>query len=230
VTNYAVGAAARCNCRVHVAGCLNCGLKEGRCVIHIGVVQDWMGRTAAALQPQQPSPNVVAGAPQVASNAGGGGNGVSDQVCLCLCLHCWFGITLGLATDLQCRVALLLTAHACAQGSYVRVRCAQVQLAQWKLRGAHPADITLLELAQTRHLQPTCPYAQQLRVIVSGTPAPGQQQQQGRYRACAPCSPTMLHPNVRRCQSAEVQARCLVDQATDANVLARSWVGWQPFL
>jgi DNA-dependent protein kinase catalytic subunit len=33
-----------------------------------------------------------------------------------------------------------------------------------------------------------------------------------------------------RCGSARLQARCLLDMAGDANLLARTWQGWRPWL
>ena len=33
-----------------------------------------------------------------------------------------------------------------------------------------------------------------------------------------------------RCGSVEIQVTCLIEQATDANILARTWGGWDPWL
>lgn len=32
------------------------------------------------------------------------------------------------------------------------------------------------------------------------------------------------------CVDAKQQVECLIDQATDPNLLGRLWVGWQPFI
>lgn len=30
--------------------------------------------------------------------------------------------------------------------------------------------------------------------------------------------------------SEETQVQCLIDQATDANILGRTWIGWEPWM
>lgn len=33
-----------------------------------------------------------------------------------------------------------------------------------------------------------------------------------------------------RCASVEEQVACLIDHATDPNILGRTWVGWEPWV
>ena len=33
-----------------------------------------------------------------------------------------------------------------------------------------------------------------------------------------------------RCSSVEEQVDCLIDHATDPNILGRTWVGWEPWV
>ncbi|KAL3698516.1 hypothetical protein R1sor_012592 [Riccia sorocarpa] len=88
----------------------------------------------------------------------------------------------------------------------------KVENAQRKLELWSPAAITISELKSSVHANK--PYSQALEKIVKGSP----------------------DRNVRArisghiCQSVREQVDCLIDQATDPNLLGRIWQGWQPWL
>lgn len=42
--------------------------------------------------------------------------------------------------------------------------------------------------------------------------------------------PVLPSANAGATCSVEEQVACLIDQATDENLLGRAWVGWEPFL
>ena len=86
----------------------------------------------------------------------------------------------------------------------------QVDNARRKLAGEDPAEIMLQELT-AKHAKSA--HWQALQAIVKGDKA-------HNFRSTV--SGKML--------SVEEQVRCLLDQATDPNILGRSWQGWKPWL
>ena len=85
----------------------------------------------------------------------------------------------------------------------------QVDNALQKLSGKHPADIMLLELS-AKHENGA--HWKALQAIVKGDES----------------------HNVRTKiaggdLTVEDQVRCLLDQATDPNILGRTWQGWKPY-
>lgn len=92
-------------------------------------------------------------------------------------------------------------------------RCLQMDAVAMKLAGRHPAEIMVQELAQ---LHDGKPYWPQLQRIVRGDPHSLRAQQGVDSEGCLP--------------SAEAQIDCLLDHATDPDILGRTWLGWRPFL
>lgn len=86
----------------------------------------------------------------------------------------------------------------------------QVDNARRKLSGEHPADVMLQELA-AKHSHAA--HWQALQAIVKGD---------ANHNFRATVSGREL--------SVDEQVQCLLDQATDPNVLGRSWQGWKPWL
>nr|XP_061809878.1 DNA-dependent protein kinase catalytic subunit-like [Nerophis lumbriciformis] len=85
----------------------------------------------------------------------------------------------------------------------------RVNFARQKLEGANPAAITSEELKLGFEKDPAF---QGMQSVALGTP-------EYNIRAREPSSGL----------SVEKQVDCLLDQATDANVLARVWIGWEPW-
>jgi len=92
----------------------------------------------------------------------------------------------------------------------ILVYAVQVDNARRKLTGEHPADIMLQELI-AKHGGTT--HWPALQTIVKGDA-------NHTFRA------TLSGQNL----SVDEQVRCLLDQATDPNILGRSWQGWKPWL
>lgn len=86
----------------------------------------------------------------------------------------------------------------------------QVDNALQKLSGKHPADIMLLELT-AKHTNGA--HWKALQAIVKGDDS-----HNIRTKAAG--------DNL----TVEDQVRCLLDQATDPNILGRTWQGWKPYL
>jgi DNA-dependent protein kinase catalytic subunit len=95
--------------------------------------------------------------------------------------------------------------------------------ARSKLAFANPVDTALRDLAPSWRGNPAAWAA--LQAVVRGDVA------RGNVRAAvsdrAPAGPNGV---ALRCADAREQAACLVDLATDTNVLGRCWVGWRPWL
>lgn len=88
----------------------------------------------------------------------------------------------------------------------------KVEFAQRKLDLWNPAEITLAELQSSIHTGK--PYMHDLEQIVRGQP-------DRNLRA-------RISGNI--CESIQEQVDCLIDQATDVNLLGRIWLGWQPWI
>ncbi|KAH9308159.1 hypothetical protein KI387_036070 [Taxus chinensis] len=88
----------------------------------------------------------------------------------------------------------------------------KIENAHRKLNFWNPADITISELNSSIHSSK--PYLSDLEKIVRGNP---------EYNVRARIQRTV-------CESIQEQVDCLIDQATDLNLLGRIWVGWQPWL
>ncbi|KAJ7526251.1 hypothetical protein O6H91_17G090200 [Diphasiastrum complanatum] len=88
----------------------------------------------------------------------------------------------------------------------------KMENAQRKLELWNPAEVTIGELQSSVHANK--PYMQALESMVRGS----------------------LERNPRSrivdkiCKSVQEQVDCLIDQATDQNLLGRLWVGWQPWI
>ena len=82
--------------------------------------------------------------------------------------------------------------------------------ARRKLEGIHPVEVMLSELT-AKHANK--PHWQALQAIVKGTP-------DHNKRATFSTG----------CLTVEEQVESLLDQATDPNILGRTWMGWKPWL
>ncbi len=87
----------------------------------------------------------------------------------------------------------------------------KIAIAKKKLEGYNPAHITVEELAKSVHAQ--APYLAELKRIVRGVP-------KDNVRA----------RTAEKCGSVKEQVDCLVDQATDPNILGRTYGGWAPWV
>ncbi|CAM6110405.1 unnamed protein product [Calypogeia fissa] len=92
---------------------------------------------------------------------------------------------------------------------YVELKVAN---AQRKLQLWNPAAITIAELQSSIHANK--PYLPALEAIVRGSSS-----RNVRARI-----------NGEKCQSIQEQVDCLIDQATDPNLLGRIWTGWQAWV
>jgi DNA-dependent protein kinase catalytic subunit len=88
----------------------------------------------------------------------------------------------------------------------------KVENAHRKLNLWNPADIIISELHSSIHSSK--PYLPDLEQIVRGNP-----EKNIRAGICRSV-----------CETIQEQVDCLIDQATDPNLLGRIWVGWQPWL
>lgn len=88
----------------------------------------------------------------------------------------------------------------------------KVEYAHRKLDLWNPADITVSELQSSLHANK--PYMHDLEQIVRGDP-----DRNIRARVLGTI-----------CESVQEQIDCLIDQATDPNLLGRIWLGWQPWI
>lgn len=86
----------------------------------------------------------------------------------------------------------------------------QIDIALQKLSGKHPADIMLLELA-AKHANTA--HWKALQAIVKGDNS-------HNFRATVDGDALDV----------DDQVQCLLDQATDPNILGRTWQGWKPYL
>lgn len=87
----------------------------------------------------------------------------------------------------------------------------KIEIAKKKLNGYNPAYITSQELAESVHA--SAPYLKSLQQIVRGDP-----NHNIRARAKEVCS------------NSKEQVECLIDQATDPNILGRTYFGWAPWV
>ena len=101
----------------------------------------------------------------------------------------------------------------------------KVELAKARLSGRHPAAITVAELTAGHSRQP---HWKALKAIVEGDP---HRDERARVRAAVEQKSGGGRPGVSgTALSVEQQVACLLDQATDPNILGRTWEGWKPFV
>jgi DNA-dependent protein kinase catalytic subunit len=87
----------------------------------------------------------------------------------------------------------------------------KIQIAQRKLELTNPAYITLSELNESIHCNKS--YMSALKDIVLGDPT------------------LNIRATIKeKCSSTKEQIECLIDQATDPNILGRSWGGWAAWI
>eukprot|EP01121_Diplochlamys_sp_Union-15-3_P021863 TRINITY_DN9091_c0_g1_i1.p1 TRINITY_DN9091_c0_g1~~TRINITY_DN9091_c0_g1_i1.p1 ORF type:complete len:142 (-),score=35.51 TRINITY_DN9091_c0_g1_i1:42-467(-) len=86
----------------------------------------------------------------------------------------------------------------------------KIEIAKRKLELDNPAYVSLTELSESIHQNKK--YLPFLKKILMGS------EENVRARA------------KKKCESAKEQVDCLVDQATDPNILARAWGGWAPWV
>eukprot|EP01125_Pyxidicula_operculata_P008002 TRINITY_DN2699_c0_g1_i1.p1 TRINITY_DN2699_c0_g1~~TRINITY_DN2699_c0_g1_i1.p1 ORF type:complete len:2900 (-),score=828.74 TRINITY_DN2699_c0_g1_i1:54-8009(-) len=87
----------------------------------------------------------------------------------------------------------------------------KIEIAKRKLNMDNPAFVSLTEVSTSIHYKK--PYYNNIKSIVLGD------------------SKTNIRARVQeKCASAKQQVDCLVDQATDPNILGRSWGGWAAFI
>ena len=87
----------------------------------------------------------------------------------------------------------------------------KIKTAQCKLNLWNPAEITISEIRSSIHANK--PYTSALEGIVRGDSS-----RNARARAGTVC------------QTVQEQVDCLLDQATDPNLLGRIFLGWQPWV
>eukprot|EP01133_Synstelium_polycarpum_P005723 gene5723-6618_t len=87
----------------------------------------------------------------------------------------------------------------------------KIAIAKKKLERWNPAYLTTEELQSSVHKGQ--PYEKNLYEIVKGDPAKNARAMAGKI-----------------CTSAKQQVDCLIDQATDINILGRTWAGWSSWL
>lgn len=83
----------------------------------------------------------------------------------------------------------------------------KIAIAKMKLEGYNPAHITSQELAESVHASNS--YLKSLQQIVKGDAAVNIRARTGEI-----------------CSSTKEQVDCLIDQATDPNILGRTYFGW----
>lgn len=108
----------------------------------------------------------------------------------------------------------------------------QVSLASARLAGAHPSDVTIAEL-EAKHARK--PHWRGLLAVVEGDPLHNERARLPHERGVAAdggaCGKGAGGGGFRGASlSVEQQVACLLDQATDPNVLGRTWWGWKPWL
>jgi DNA-dependent protein kinase catalytic subunit len=88
----------------------------------------------------------------------------------------------------------------------------KIEIAKKKLDGYNCAHLTTLELRDSVHAKDQF-YFKSLEQIVAGDP---------KFN---------IRANVKeKCSSTKEQVDCLVDQATDPNILGRTYTGWAPWI
>lgn len=87
----------------------------------------------------------------------------------------------------------------------------KIDIAKRKLGGVNPAYIMWNELNTSVHQKK--PYLKALQGVVMGD---------ARHNIRAQVK--------EKCESARQQVDCLVDMATDPNILGRSWAGWAAYI
>ena len=99
----------------------------------------------------------------------------------------------------------------------------KVELAKARLSGSHPAEVTVAEL-EAMHSRRS--HWKALKTIVEGDP---QRDERARIRAGTERDGNAADVPGGRL-TVEQQVACLLDQATDPNILGRTWEGWKPFV
>uniref|UniRef100_A0A6B2L2W0 non-specific serine/threonine protein kinase n=1 Tax=Arcella intermedia TaxID=1963864 RepID=A0A6B2L2W0_9EUKA len=85
----------------------------------------------------------------------------------------------------------------------------KIEIAKRKLMGHNPAYITLTEISTSIHNKQ--PYFNALKNIILGE--------------------NTLRKNIKeKCENVKQQVDCLVEQATDPDILGRSWAGWAAYI
>jgi len=112
---------------------------------------------------------------------------------------------------LAARVAREQDPGTTAGGQNVWFPKKKIEIAKRKLHGDNPAYILVDELRSSIHASK--PYIKALEDIAKGD-------KQTNYRAKVGA----------KCSSVMEQVTCLVDQATDPNVLGRTYWGWAPWV
>ena len=101
----------------------------------------------------------------------------------------------------------------------------KVELAKARLSGRHPAAITVAEL-QAGHSRQS--HWKALKAIVEGDK---QRDERARIAAAIEQANGGSKQGVpAKVLSVDQQVACLLDQATDPNILGRTWEGWKPFV
>lgn len=125
-------------------------------------------------------------------------------------MQLWHKYSFGSSHTLTSSVVCLLWQGASSsEEEHVHLK---VETAQYKLNLWNPADITISELRSSVHANKA--YTPALEAIVRGDPS----------------------RNIRArvdgtiCATVQEQVDCLLDQATDPNLLGRIFVGWQPWV
>jgi len=94
----------------------------------------------------------------------------------------------------------------------------KLYIAERKLKGENPSNILITEL-ENGHSNTT--FLRYLKEIVKGDP---------RYNIRAQPEYTEMNEEGHNILSPIQQVKCLIDLATDKNILGRAWVGWSPFV
>ncbi|OUM61434.1 hypothetical protein PIROE2DRAFT_12587 [Piromyces sp. E2] len=94
----------------------------------------------------------------------------------------------------------------------------KMDIAERKLKGENPSNILITEL-ENGHSNTT--FLRYLKDIVKGDP---------RYNLRAQPEYNEVNDEGNNILSPIQQVKCLIDLATDKNILGRAWVGWSPFV
>eukprot|EP00043_Microstomoeca_roanoka_P020233 m.242128 g.242128 ORF g.242128 m.242128 type:complete len:4198 (+) comp17134_c0_seq1:181-12774(+) len=99
-----------------------------------------------------------------------------------------------------------------ARGDVATFAQKKIAIAKRKLNGDNPAQITMTELEDNRHVTADRAWFRAANSIITGDAA-------SNFRAQQPAHGL----------SVEDQIRCLLDQATDPCILGVTWAGWEPW-
>ena len=139
-------------------------------------------------------------------------NYLSDTVLVCTCVkYCCISSNLksfGSLRLLTSNSTYLWQGAVSSQEEHVHLK---VETAQCKLNLWNPAEITISEIRSSMHANK--PYTAALEGIVRGDRSRNPRARAGTV-----------------CQTVQEQVDCLLDQATDPNLLGRIYFGWQPWV